>query len=109
MRIEVTILALECFSEIEITYPRGRVLVVTHNTLIRVALCQLLGVALSKYRTVFPTIDNGALSELGLENGQASLLRFNLPLNSAAIGSTEVDESGTQLYDIGRASCRERV
>ena len=96
---DVAYRALECFSEIEITYPRGRVLVVTHNTLIRVALCQLLGVALSKYRTVFPTIDNGALSEVGLENGQASLLRFNLPLNSAVIGSTEVDESGTQLYD----------
>ena len=50
-------------------HPRGRVLVVTHNTLIRVALCQLLGVPLSKYRTVFPTIANGALSEIGLQDG----------------------------------------
>ena len=63
-------------------HSRGRVLVVTHNTLIRVALCQLLGVPLSKYRTVFPTIANGALSEIGLQDGGFSLLKFNSPLES---------------------------
>ena len=66
---EVALRAIECFREIATMHPGGRVLVVTHNTLIRVALCQLLGVPLSKYRTVFPTIANGALSEIGLQDG----------------------------------------
>ena len=66
----------------------------THNTVIRVALCQLLGVPLSRYRTVFPTIANGALSEIGLQDGDGgfSLLKFNVPLESLA-GRAEVDES----------------
>ena len=79
---EVALRAIECFREVETMHPRGRVLVVTHNTLIRVALCQLLGVPLSKYRTVFPTIANGALSEIGLQDGRFSLLKFNSPLES---------------------------
>ena len=78
-------------------HPRGRVLVVTHNTLIRVALCQLLGVPLSKYRTVFPTIANGALSEIGLQNGHVSLLKFNLPLGSNLAGRAEADEPDAPL------------
>jgi len=77
---EVAERAPECFQEIETQHPRGHVLVVTHNTLIRVALCQLLGVPLSQYRTVFPAIGNGALSEIGLQDGQVSLLKFNVPL-----------------------------
>lgn len=79
---EVALRAIECFREVATMHPRGRVLVVTHNTLIRVALCQLLGVPLSKYRTVFPTIANGALSEIGLQDGLFSLLQFNSPLES---------------------------
>ena len=39
--------ATECFKEVARTHPRGRVLVVTHNTVIRLALCQLLGITLS--------------------------------------------------------------
>jgi probable phosphoglycerate mutase len=91
---DVALRALECFREIENMHPSGRVLVVTHNTVIRVALCQLLGVPLSRYRTVFPTIANGALSEIGLRDGdgQFSLLKFNVPLESSA-GCAEVDES----------------
>jgi broad specificity phosphatase PhoE len=89
---DVALRAIECFKEIETMYPRGRVLVVTHNTLIRVALCQLLGVPLSKYRTVFPTIANGALSEILLQDGHAALLKFNLPLEINLTGRTEADE-----------------
>jgi broad specificity phosphatase PhoE len=74
--------AVECFEEIQSAYPRARVLIVTHSTLIRVALCQLLGVPLSKYRTAFPAIANGALSEILLQEGRASLLKVNSPLES---------------------------
>jgi hypothetical protein len=43
---------------------------------------------------VFPTIANGALSEIGLRDGDGrfSLLKFNVPLESLA-GRAEVDES----------------
>jgi len=80
---EVALRAMECLQQIAASYPDGRVLVVTHNTLIRVALCQLLGVALSKYRKVFPTLANGALSEIRLQDGNFSLLSLNLPLESS--------------------------
>ncbi len=89
---DVALRAIECFKEIETMHPRGRVLVVTHNTLIRVALCQLLGVPLSKYRTVFATIANGALSEIRLQDGNVALLKFNLPLETNLTGRTEADE-----------------
>jgi broad specificity phosphatase PhoE len=83
--------AIECFKEIERVHSQGRVLVVTHNTLIRVTLCELLGIPLSRYRTVFPSIDNGALSEIRLHQGQAAFLKFNVPLDSKA-EHTEADE-----------------
>jgi broad specificity phosphatase PhoE len=89
--------AIECFKQIETQYPRARVLVVTHNTLIRIALCQLLGVPLSKYRTVFPKIANGMLSEIGLQDGQGSLLRLNLSLESTAAWRAEADEPDVLL------------
>ncbi len=83
--------AIECLNEIERVHGQGRVLVVTHNTLIRVALCEFLGVPLSKYRTVFPSMDNAALSEIRLHLGQATLLKFNVPLDSTTDPS-EADE-----------------
>jgi probable phosphoglycerate mutase len=88
----VALRAIECFKEIETVHPRGRVLAVTHNTLIRIALCQLLGVPLSKYRTVFATIANGALSEIRLQNGQVALMKFNAPVEIDLAGRTEADE-----------------
>ncbi|MGA7168184.1 MAG: histidine phosphatase family protein [Candidatus Sulfotelmatobacter sp.] len=74
--------AIECLHEIERLHSHGRVLVVTHNTVIRLALCELLGVPLSRYRIVFPSIENSALSEIRLHQGQAALLKFNVPLES---------------------------
>ena len=64
----------------------GRVLVVSHNTLIRLLLCGSLGIAPARYRELFPQVGNVALTELGLQFGNAramplvSLLRFNSPL-----------------------------
>ncbi|MFZ0862625.1 MAG: histidine phosphatase family protein [Candidatus Sulfotelmatobacter sp.] len=94
---DVALRAVGCFKEIETMHPCARVLVVTHNTLIRVALCQLLGLPLSKYRTVFPKIANGTLSEIGLQNGHASLLKFNLPLESTVAGRAEAAEPDAPL------------
>ncbi len=66
----------------------GQVLVVAHNTLLRLTLCHLLGIPLSRYRTVFPQVANGAVTELRLSEGQddarndaqASLIRYNVPV-----------------------------
>ena len=85
--------AMECFNEIQIAHPRGRVLVVTHNTVIRLALCQLLGVPLSKYRSAFPVMANGALSEIRLRDGEVSLLKLNSPLESDVAALAEADEA----------------
>jgi probable phosphoglycerate mutase len=58
----------------------GQALVVAHNTLLRLTLCELLGIPLSRYRTVFPQMANGAVTELRLTDDQASLIRYNVPL-----------------------------
>lgn len=61
----------------------GTVLVVAHNTLLRLALCRLLGIEVRRYRSVFPHMDNGAVTEIALQpgnGGSASLLSFNVPI-----------------------------
>ncbi|MGI5484312.1 histidine phosphatase family protein [Streptomyces lavendofoliae] len=72
--------AVACLEEAARELPGGRVLVVAHSTLVRLALCELLGIPLARYRRVFPALENGALTELRLLPGrQASLLRLNAP------------------------------
>jgi probable phosphoglycerate mutase len=56
-----------------------RVLVVTHNTLLRLTLCGLLGIAPSAYRTVFPQVRNCAVTELRVTGGTAALMAYNVP------------------------------
>jgi probable phosphoglycerate mutase len=56
------------------------VLLVAHNTLFRLLLCNLLGVPLSRYRALFPSLRNGAVTELELVPGNVALLSFNVPL-----------------------------
>ena len=66
--------------DIAAAHPQGRVLIVAHSTCIRLVLCSLLGIALAKYRTVFPAVHNGALTELGVGGPNFSLLQYNSPL-----------------------------
>ncbi|MER7662343.1 MULTISPECIES: histidine phosphatase family protein [unclassified Streptomyces] len=63
-----------------------RVLVVAHNTLLRLVLCELLGIELSAYRRVFPALRNAALSELRLSGGTAALLSLNVPVDTGPSG-----------------------
>lgn len=61
----------------------GTVLVVAHNTLLRLALCALLGLPSARYRQVFPRLDNTAVTEIDLPADRASpaaLLRLNVPV-----------------------------
>ena len=71
---------VDCLGEIAKLHQGERVLVVGHNTLFRLALCKLMGVPLENYRKVFPSIRNGALTELRIEGDKAALLQFNAPL-----------------------------
>lgn len=72
--------AVGCLRETAHKLPDGRVLVVAHSTLLRLVLCELLGIPLARYRQVFPRLDNGALTELRLGDDRAALLRFNAPV-----------------------------
>lgn len=62
-------------------HPGRAVLVVAHNTLLRLALCALLDLPLSRYRQVFPRLDNGAITEVRL-TGEAASPASLLSLNS---------------------------
>ncbi len=72
--------AVACFYDIAEVYPTGRVLIVAHSSLLRLALCQLLGLPLSQYRRIFPFVYNCAITEIKLTNRQASLLMYNMPV-----------------------------
>jgi len=69
-----------------------RVLVVAHNTLLRLGLCALLGLPVARYRQVFPRLDNVAVTEIALPEtsspdlsaGPAALLSLNVPVGDRA-------------------------
>lgn len=44
-------------------------LVVAHNTLLRLSLCRLIGVDVGVYRRLFPRFNNGCLTEISLDDG----------------------------------------
>jgi 2,3-bisphosphoglycerate-dependent phosphoglycerate mutase len=72
--------AVSALREIAASHPQQRVLVLAHNTVIRLALCSLFSIPLARYRTVFPGVRNGALTEIRFEDDSAALLRYNCPL-----------------------------
>ena len=71
----------EALLDIAAANPDGRVLIVAHNTFIRLVLCNFLSIPLPIYRTVFPVVRNGALTELGIDGSTVSLLQYNSPLS----------------------------
>ncbi|GAA3310927.1 histidine phosphatase family protein [Streptomyces cinereospinus] len=80
--------ARDCLARTAARFPGGRVLVVAHSTLVRLLLCDLLGIPLARYRTVFPALENGALTELRLHDGTAALLRLNAPAQVPSLLAT---------------------
>jgi probable phosphoglycerate mutase len=81
--------ALSCLYEIAEAYPAGRVLIVAHSSLLRIALCQMIGVPISHYRAIFPFVHNCSLTEIKITNGHASILMFNAPISPHSGGITE--------------------
>lgn len=70
--------ARECL--VEVAALGERVLVVAHNTLIRLALCRLLGIPLGEYRRRWGQVANVALTELALGSDGWALRAYNVPL-----------------------------
>lgn len=69
-------------------HPTGRVLVVAHTTVIRLALCQLIGVPLSEYRRLFPFVRNCGLTEIRIRDGEVAVMEFNTPIAPEGLGGT---------------------
>ncbi len=69
--------ALEALRELDAEHPAEEVLVVAHNTLIRLVLCSLLGIPLKDYRRCFPNMVNVAVTEVRMREGGGSLHILN--------------------------------
>ncbi|WP_019065597.1 histidine phosphatase family protein [Streptomyces hokutonensis] len=74
---------LAALRRIAAAHSGGRVLVVAHNTLLRLVLCRALSIPLGDYRRVFPRLRNAAVSELRVGDGEFALLSLNVPCSAA--------------------------
>ena len=68
---------LAVFTDLSRSHAGRTVLVVAHNTLLRLALCRILGVPLGHYRRVMPRVVNGAVSEVRFGENGGTLYSFN--------------------------------
>lgn len=69
--------ATDALQDLRRAHGGSTVLVVAHNTLLRLSLCALLGVPLRDYRRRFPRLLNVALSEVHLAPEGAAVLTLN--------------------------------
>jgi broad specificity phosphatase PhoE len=75
--------------DIATRYAKGRILVVAHKTLMRLALCSLLGIPLERYRSVFPLVNNAALTEIRFRGQDVALMQYNSPLRPLPNDTTQ--------------------
>ncbi len=68
---------LEVFADLYRSHAGATVLLVAHNTLLRLALCRILGVELGLYRRLMPRVVNGAVSEVRFGEKGGALYSFN--------------------------------
>lgn len=62
-------------------YDGAKVLVVAHNTLLRLAICALLDLPVTRYRDIFPRLENAAISAMTVQAAPgrvSSLLSLNV-------------------------------
>lgn len=64
--------------------PGGRILVVAHSTLIRLLVCEVLGVPLGEYRRRLPALAPSATTTLRFAagDGPVALLAYNVPVSA---------------------------
>jgi probable phosphoglycerate mutase len=70
---------LEAFQQIGSQHQGRKVLVVAHNTLIRLLVCKVLGLELRDYRRLLPTLDPAALVRFRWQDGTVGLEAYNSP------------------------------
>lgn len=73
------------------------VLVVAHNTLLRLALCAWLGIPLARYRAVLPRLENTAATRLRVPADPAAppaLLALNVPTSPAVTADEPAPTAG---------------
>ncbi|MEV5960151.1 histidine phosphatase family protein [Kribbella sp. NPDC051952] len=71
--------AHEVFAEIGRRHEGQKVLVVAHNTLIRLLVCRVLGLRLNDYRRLLPALGPAALVRFRWQDGTVGLEAYNLP------------------------------
>jgi broad specificity phosphatase PhoE len=71
--------AVAALRGLAVAHPDRTVLVVAHNSLLRAALCILLGIPVGRYRAVFPRLDNAAVTEIALDGDRTALRSLNVP------------------------------
>lgn len=69
----------EAFHAIGSAHQGRKVLVVAHNTLIRLLVCRVLGLELREYRRLLPALGPAALVRLRWEDGRVGLEAYNVP------------------------------
>jgi len=80
--------AVRAIREICARQAGDRVLVVAHNTLLRLALCRLLGIPVGRYRQVFPRLENTAITRVLVSHDPAavtSLLSLNVGIGASRL------------------------
>lgn len=82
--------AADALREVARAHPGGRVLVVAHNTLLRLALCALLDIPAGRYRRLLPRLDNAAITEVAVPHGDGELAAL-LALNAPPVPTTAAD------------------
>jgi probable phosphoglycerate mutase len=70
---------VEAFDDIGRAHQGGKVLVIAHNTLIRLLVCRVLGLELREYRRLLPVLGPAALVRLRLQGGTVGLEAYNTP------------------------------
>lgn len=69
----------EVFDEIGQRHQGQKVLVVAHNTLIRLLVCRVLGLRLNDYRRLLPALGPAALVRFRWQDGTVGLEAYNVP------------------------------
>jgi len=72
--------------EVAGTHLGQTVLVIAHDTVLRLGLCGLLGLPVGRHRQLFPRLDNVAVTEVSVPRAcsrPASLLTLNSPIDSS--------------------------
>lgn len=68
---------LGVFADLGRSHGGKTVLIVAHNTLLRLALCRMLGIELGQYRRFLPRVLNAAVSEVRFGSRGGALYSFN--------------------------------